>query len=143
MTEQQKERLDKELKPMSKKRQSIWDKSCGKCWYCGINLPERGWHADHFEPIRRNFVYANYTLKPDGTSLHPERDTDDNKVPCCASCNVQKGSLSLESFRAKVAGFINSLNLYHTQYAVAKRYGLVTEIPKPVTFWFETEVSHD
>lgn len=123
--------MREEIAPMSMsaKRQAIWNKSGGKCWYCGCELPEKGWHADHFEPMRRNWW--------DGSSMHPERDNDDNKVPACASCNHQKGSLPLESFRAKIAGFIGSLNAYHTQYAVAKRYGLIQETLHPVIFWFE------
>lgn len=117
---------------MNKKRQQIWDKTGGKCWYCGSDLPEKGWHADHVEPIRRNWW--------ENTCLNPENENEDNKVPTCASCNIQKGPLSVEQFRGKIAGFINSLNLYHTQYAVAKRYGLITETVRPVEFWFEKEV---
>ncbi len=111
-------------------RQRIWAKSDGKCWYCGCELSEKGWHVDHIEPMRRNWW--------ENTSLHPERDTEENEVPACASCNVQKGSLSVEAFRQKIVGYINSLNEYHTQYAVAKRYGLIRETQLPVRFWFET-----
>ncbi|MEK0313726.1 HNH endonuclease [Cohnella sp. 56] len=125
---------DNTPKPMSKARRAIWDKSGGKCWYCGCELPERGWHADHFEPIRRNWWTD--------TCLNPHNEREDNKVPACASCNVQKGPLSLEQFRDKIAGFINSLNQYHTQYDVAKRYGLIQETQSPVTFWFETREAH-
>jgi 5-methylcytosine-specific restriction endonuclease McrA len=116
---------------MNKKRQQIWDKTGGKCWYCGSDLPEKGWHADHVEPIRRNWW--------EDTCLNPENENEDNKVPTCASCNIQKGPLSVEQFREKISGFINSLNLYHTQYAVAKRYGLITETVQPVVFWFERQ----
>lgn len=48
-----------------------------------------------------------------------------------------KSSETLEAFREKIAGFINSLNLYHTQYKFAKRYGLVEETKKEVRFYFE------
>jgi 5-methylcytosine-specific restriction endonuclease McrA len=116
---------------MNPKRRAIWDKSGGKCWYCGIVLPEKGWHTDHFEPIRRNWWTD--------TCIHPERDSEENKVPCCASCNIQKGPLSVEQFREKITGFINSLNLYHTQYTVAKRYGLLQETDDKVIFWFEQQ----
>ncbi|EAV6934312.1 HNH endonuclease, partial [Salmonella enterica] len=27
----------------------------GRCAYCGCPLPEKGWHADHVEPVRRDF----------------------------------------------------------------------------------------
>ncbi|VXB83319.1 HNH endonuclease [Exiguobacterium sp. 8H] len=116
---------------MNKKRRAIFEKSGGRCWYCGCRLEEKGWHADHFEPIRRNWT--------DGTCIHPELDTEENKVPACGSCNIQKGSLSLESFRNKISGFINSLNQYHSQYAVAKRYGLIEEQTTDVVFWFEKQ----
>lgn len=116
---------------MNKKRFAIWNKSGGQCWYCGCQLPEKGWHVDHFEPIRRNWFDPNHTC------LNPENENEENLVPTCASCNIQKGSMTIEQFREKIAGFINSLNLYHTQYAVAKRYGLIQEAQKPVRFWFE------
>lgn len=111
-----------------KQRKQIWDKSGGKCWYCGCDLPEKGWHADHINPIRRN---------GDGTYLNPENDTIENMVPSCGSCNRMKGSMPLEYFRQTIGGFISSLNEYHTQYKFAKRYGLVEETRKPVIFWFE------
>ena len=119
------------------KRQQIWNKSGGKCWYCGCGLPEKGWHVDHLEPIRRNCWEDGKGVV---SSLHPERDIEENKVPCCASCNIQKGSLPLEQFRDKIAHFVYSLNHYHTQYAVAKRYGLVQDTEIPVVFWFEKQM---
>lgn len=122
------------------KRKAIWDKTGGKCWYCGCDLPEKGWHADHIEPIYRTLKYdKSRGLYTTNECERPERDSEQNKVPCCASCNIQKGTLSVEGFRRKIAGFIKSLNLYHTQYAVAKRYGLIVETEKPVIFWFERE----
>lgn len=125
---------------MNAKRKAIWDKSGGKCWYCGCDLPEKGWHVDHVEPIYRKLRYSkDRGLFTTNECDRPERDNDDNKVPTCASCNIQKGSLPLEHFRNKIAGFINSLNLYHTQYAVAKRYGLIQETPQAVVFWFECD----
>src|SRR5690606_16303353 len=103
----------RERKILNKKRQRIWDKSGGKCWYCGFDLPERGWHADHFEPIRRDYKYVRGKgFRANGESQHPERDTEDNKVPCCASCNILKRSNDLEEFRRLISQFVNSLNLY-------------------------------
>lgn len=48
-----------------------------------------------------------------------------------------KNSLPLESFRAVIAGFVNSLNRDSTQYKFAKRYGLVKETEIEVKFYFE------
>lgn len=116
---------------MNPKRQAIWNKTGGKCWYCGDQLPEKGWHADHVEPIRRNWWTD--------TCINPSKDTEDNKVPACASCNLQKGPLTVEQFRDNISRFVHSLNSYHNQYIVAKRYGLVTETHQPVTFYFERQ----
>lgn len=126
---------------MNKKRKAIWDKTGGLCWYCGCDLPVKGWHADHIEAIVRNHKWDRDKREFvfDGSCERPENDTEANKVPSCASCNIQKGSLTVEGFRAKISGFINSLNSYHTQYVVAKRYGLLQETELTVTFWFERQ----
>lgn len=113
---------------MSKKRKLIYDKSDGHCWYCGIRLEEKGWHADHFKPIRRN---------SDGTCLFPENDTEENKVPSCASCNNLKGSYDIEFFRKIIGEFVTTLNKYSTQYKIAKRYGMIEETGIQIVFWFE------
>ncbi len=125
---------------MSKKRQAIYDKSGGVCWYCGCEL-QKGWHEDHFHPIRRNNIgwmseEAKQALKANPCE-HPEHDTEENKVPSCASCNIMKSSLSVEDFRSCISQFVESLNLYTNQYKFAKRYGLVFETKEAVVFWFE------
>ena len=124
--------------PLTKRRRAIWDKSGGRCWYCGCPLSEKGWHADHVEPIERKLQYQfGKGLFTTDECRRPDRDTEGNLVPTCASCNIQKGSLSVEEFRYKLEHFIVSLNRDHTQYAVAKRYGLIEETGNHVTFWFE------
>lgn len=117
---------------MNKKRRAIYDKSGGLCWYCGTVLPEKGWHADHFFPIRRN----PHSKLPD----IPEYDVEMNKVPACASCNNMKHAGSIELFRSSIENFIDSLNKYNTQYKIAKRYGLVEEKRQPVVFWYEKHI---
>lgn len=146
-------------------REIIKMKFGGKCAYCGCEL-ENGWHVDEVEPVRRKrkFVQGywevngerhrtdaeiqeamdNRTAKwvegrwvPDGYE-HPERLTIENQFPACASCNINKHSMSLEQFRNLIAGFIKSLNRDSTQYKFAKRYGLLRETSKPVVFYFET-----
>lgn len=114
---------------MNKRRRAIYDKSGGLCWYCGTALPEKGWHADHFFPIRRN----PNTKLPD----LPAYDVEMNMVPACASCNNMKHAGSIELFRSNIEKFIDSLNKYSTQYKIAKRYGLIEEKPQPVVFWYE------
>jgi 5-methylcytosine-specific restriction endonuclease McrA len=134
---------------MNKLRKSIWEKSGGKCWYCGCDLPEKGWHIDHFEPIGRRPPEIKYVYSDDDGRInrkreevkrfpsHPERDHIDNLVPACQSCNRIKGMNSIEGFRQQITRFVNSLNRYSIQYKFAKRYGLILETKNPVVFWFE------
>lgn len=110
-------------------RQQVFDKYGGKCAYCGCDLPLKGWHNDHLQPVVRN-------LKT-GAHEFPERDCLDNCMPACASCNINKHSMSLEHFREAITGYVRSLNLRMVQYKMAKKYGLVVEIEAPVVFYFE------
>jgi 5-methylcytosine-specific restriction endonuclease McrA len=110
------------------KRQLVYNKYGGKCAYCGCDLNGK-FHKDHFEPIRRNIGKSG--------SMNPEREVIENYMPACASCNINKHSMSLEEFRRLIQGFMKHLNEVNTQYKVAKRYGLFTENIKPVEFYFE------
>jgi 5-methylcytosine-specific restriction endonuclease McrA len=126
-------------------RQMIFDKYEGRCAYCGCEL-EKGWHVDELLPCRRKerIVLGHWRGEewvptktvPDGYD-HPERLHIDNQMPACASCNINKHSMSLEEFRSSIVGFMKHLNEINTQYKIAKRYGLVKEFIEPVVFYFE------
>jgi 5-methylcytosine-specific restriction endonuclease McrA len=149
-----------------KEREAIFNKYGGKCAYCGCNL-EKGWHTDHIQPCRRivkrtRRAYYNKTTGAVATRKdrqsptfkedfewrdardivvgyrHPERNTLDNYMPSCPSCNINKHGDTIEKFRESIAGYLRSLNLRMVQYKVVKRYGLVEETGKPVVFYFET-----
>lgn len=45
--------------------------------------------------------------------------------------------MKLEDFRKLIGGFVTSLNRDSTQYKIAKRYGFILEVEKPVVFYFE------
>ena len=122
---------------MNKKRKAIWDKSNGKCWYCGCELGEKGWHADHFKPVNRKWWESNTSY------FNPENDNEENKVPSCASCNIIKSNMSLEAFRSVIENFIKSLNRDSTQYKFAKKYGLLKETEIQVKFWFEENITKE
>lgn len=125
-----------------KDRELIFNKYGGRCAYCGCVLT-KGWHVDEVQPVRR---HKEYDLQKhrwvNAGCAHPERFNIDNQNPACASCNINKHSMSLEDFRAAIAGFMKHLNEVSTQYKIAKRYGLVKEDIKPVVFYFETTTTH-
>ena len=83
------------------------------------------------------YKWVNDKTVPDGYE-HPERLHIDNQIPACASCNINKHSMSLEEFRKLISGFMKHLNELNTQYKIAKRYGLIQETVKPIVFYFET-----
>lgn len=116
------------MKLTKQQRLMLHQKYGGKCAYCGCELGDK-WHADHISPIVRDWV--------NGRCLRPENNHIDNFNPSCPSCNIIKGSLSLESFRKVIAKFVPSLNRDSTQYKFAKRYGLVKETDVEVIFYFE------
>lgn len=65
------------------RRAATWDRTGGKCWYCGRQTnPFRDFQVDHLIPVSA------------GGS-----DETDNLVPCCTGCNFAKGPRTLDQFR--------------------------------------------
>lgn len=122
---------------MNKKRQRIWDKSGGLCFYCGCELPEKGWHADHFHPIIRRLEFNKGTITTGKECAHPHLDTEDNLVPSCAPCNNFKHSLSIEQYRQSIEDQFENVQKYSTGARQLVRMGLLDFSKKPVVFWFE------
>ena len=75
--------------PASFKREAVYDKTNGHCYYCGVVLVvgKKGanqFQIDHMTPVRRG-----------GT------EDLDNLVPSCRACNCSKGPMTAEEFLAK------------------------------------------
>lgn len=108
----------------------------GFCAYCGIQLPEKGWHADHVEPIYRDWIcVANKPGPASERCRYPEKS--DFVFPACAPCNILKGVLSLEQFRTVVSERVSSLRKYSGDFRHAERFGMIAVATKPIVFWFE------
>jgi 5-methylcytosine-specific restriction endonuclease McrA len=134
------------VKVNKKVRQQVYEMFDGKCAYCGCDMELKGMHVDHVAPIRRNKRWDTGKLKwIEAGCGNPDGHTIDNMLPACASCNINKHSMTLEEFRAAIEQFVKSLNLYSTQYKIAKRYGLIQETNIKVLFYYEqinTTASH-
>lgn len=72
-----------------------------------------------------------------GTMMHPERNTRDNLVPACVSCNIHKSDSSLEQWRRLLEDSHRALTENYSTYRHAKRFGLIIETPPKVVFHFE------
>lgn len=65
-----------------KKRQTIFNKTGGKCAYCGSPVDLDTFQADH----------ANSAYNGGGSGIA-------NLLPCCGACNPRKGHRDVEEFR--------------------------------------------
>lgn len=54
-------------------RREVFNKSNGRCWYCGKRLDFSDFHIDHYYPLSLN-----------GSNAHK------NLVPACPPCNLKK-----------------------------------------------------
>jgi len=130
-----------------KQRQAVWNKSGGKCWYCGCELPERGWHADHVQPIIReskivpdtsDSIYSHKFVHT-GKCGRAHYDTVDNMVPACAPCNLFKATYDIEFFRKEIEAQIERVRRATSGFRIAERFGLIEAKPQPVKFWYEAQ----
>lgn len=72
---------------------------------------------------------------PKGHELHSE----ENMMPSCPSCNINKHGMTIEEFRDAIYQYMKSLNERFVQYKMIKKYGLIKETGSEVKFYFEKE----
>ena len=108
-------------KPIPKaKRQEVYAKYNGHCAYCGQEIEYKEMQVDHIECVR------NYG---DNTEI-------ENLMPACRMCNFYKSTMTVERFREQLGELKKRLN-YKFIYRLARAYGLIVEIEKPIEFYFE------
>jgi len=132
------------VKLTKKQREDLRMKFRGHCAYCGCELPEKGWHVDHIEPIFRGRDF-NYSVTDAGklefSSRVTERESLDvieNMTPACKQCNLFKGGHTVESFREQISHQVERARSYSVNFRTAERFGLIITINIPVVFYFET-----
>lgn len=137
------------MKLTKQQREQLRLKFGGKCAYCGIELG-KGWHADHIEPVVRDWEFVRdehgqlktkngvTVTRQTGKMLHPKHDTPDNLFPACAPCNIDKGTCLLEDWREYLhQRIVVGLRANSSTFRHAERFGVVTISPEPLVFWFE------
>lgn len=108
-------------KSLSKReRQTVYDKCGGYCAYCGTEITMKQMQVDHVIPVGLN-----------------GENTMENYLPACRSCNYIKSTLSLEGFRNIINRWPHTLARDSVTYKNAVRFGVVTETPHEVVFYFE------
>jgi 5-methylcytosine-specific restriction endonuclease McrA len=116
-------------------REAVYNKCCGHCAYCGCEITYKQMHVDHVTAAYHDWSDAKCKRRK------VTRGTDDmeNLMPACARCNRWKATYSLEHFRKEVEAQVERLNRYSANYRLAKDYGLITEKPQPIKFYFERQ----
>lgn len=96
-------------------KEKIWNKTDGKCYYCGIDLEIIGprWVRERVENEYGGYEHWKFLgngMKPntfviDHIMPRASGGSDDveNLVPCCNWCNSSKGSKNIEEFRFSMA----------------------------------------
>lgn len=132
------------MKLTPKQRAILRMKFDGKCAYCGCELPEKGWHADHVEPILRISTQdmnaaekGLWKLKNTGESYRPHLDNLENIFPACQPCNLLKSTYSVEMFRKQISLQVERGRKSSMNFRTAERFGLIKTTDIPVVFWFE------
>jgi hypothetical protein len=127
-----------------KQRADVFAMFDGHCAYCGIVLPEKGWHADHIEAIwrktkmvRTDGRFGSYKMVQTGECYAPENDHKDNFFPSCAPCNIDKGASSVEDWRKGLERKVKVLRDNYSAFRHAERFGLVAQVKERVVFYFE------
>lgn len=139
------------MKLTKKQRSELREMFGGKCAYCGCELPEKGWHADHVQAVIRKLEFSGRQpngmrkIVATGEHFRPENDTHENLFPACAPCNLFKASFDLECFREQITQQAERARLYSVNFRTAERFGQVQLTASPIVFWFEkySEKTHE
>jgi len=120
-------------------RRLVFEKTGGKCAYCGCVLTHKSMTVDHIEPIVRPLEFKKGKVVTKNMKGTPEQEDLSNKLPACRSCNSLKGSYSIESFRSLVADLTQSSIRNESKFRTMLRFGLIEVINDPIVFEFEQQ----
>lgn len=108
-------------KPIPKPvRFKVYEKYNGHCAYCGCELELKDMQVDHIESV---YWYNG-------------ANDIENYNPACRMCNFYKSTMPIEDFRKQLGKLTSGLKDIFA-YRLAKKYGLIQEVEKPVKFYFE------
>ena len=113
--------MNKRKKQSKAEREKIYNKTNGKCAYCGCTLPYEKMQIDHVIPLNLGGC-----------------DTEENMLAACRSCNHRKGTLTVDKFRHSIEQAPQVLLRDSVTYRNACRFGVIAPTGRKVIFYFET-----
>jgi 5-methylcytosine-specific restriction endonuclease McrA len=117
-------------------REEVWLKCDKKCAYCGVEITLKQMQVDHIQPHWHTFTEQQASQ---ANIIKGSHDLD-NLNPSCARCNKWKSTYSVEHFRKVVETSLDRLERDTPNFRLARDYGLIEVIEKPVIFYFERKV---
>jgi len=114
-------------------REEIYNKCNGHCAYCGVEITIKQMQVDHIEPHWRTLTETQAQKSKIKKGSHEI----ENLNPSCSRCNKWKSTYSLESFRNVIETSLVRLERDTPNFRLARDYGLLTETPKKIKFYFE------
>lgn len=104
----------------SHKRQRIYNKTSGRCGYCGIGLGISEFQVDHIYPLCRG-----------GSNL------DNNLVAACPYCNKSKGKMTVVEFKIYVLDQAEKIRKSNGKFRLMEHFGVVWVQKESIIFYFE------
>ena len=114
-------------------REEIYNKCNGHCAYCGVEITIKQMQVDHIEPHWHTLTETQAQKSKIKKGSHEI----ENLNPSCSRCNKWKSTYSLESFRNVIETSLVRLERDTPNFRLARDYGLLTETPKKIKFYFE------
>jgi hypothetical protein len=107
-------------------KRAVWDKSDGRCWYCGKRLNPFFTHYDHFEPHSKG-----------------GEDTVENLVLACPPCNHSKRDMAVWEWKCKISQELG-ISVSRQQINMMKSEGIdyfenTYAYEPPILFYFERD----
>ena len=116
-------------------RKLVYDKCDGHCAYCGVEITIKQMQVDHIEPHWHTLTETQAQKSKIKKGSHEI----ENLNPSCSRCNKWKSTYSLEVFRNVIETSLMRLERDTPNFRLARDYGLLTETPKRIKFYFEKD----
>jgi 5-methylcytosine-specific restriction endonuclease McrA len=121
-------------------RELVWNKTDGKCWYCGIELIR----YIKYLVGTRNPNLACFTIDHVMPKVQGGDDSLSNLVSSCWGCNCEKKVKNLEEYRWLKTRLLNNIPRFNKeQLKYLQCQGVSIEVPKWHIFYFEKEGLHE
>ena len=104
----------------SHKRQRIYNKTNGRCGYCGVKLETDAFEVDHIYPLSKG-----------GSNL------DVNLIASCNLCNKTKGKMTVTEFKAYILGQIDKIRASNRKFKLMEHFGIIWVKSENIVFYFE------